>query len=157
MIVSGAPTGPAMVGASINLVATATNASDGVISGPAVSWKSSAPAVASVSSSGGVKALSSGQATMTATVGSREGSATLDVADGATVGVQGGIVTAAGGKVKLVVPSGGVAGPTLILVNAVSDPFSDPRVFPATIFEIGPAGGYLYISQGGTVAAIAVK
>lgn len=86
MIVSGAPTGPAMVGASINLVATATNASDGVISGPAVSWKSSAPAVASVSSSGGVKALSSGQATMTATVGSREGSATLDVADGATVG-----------------------------------------------------------------------
>jgi hypothetical protein len=140
VIVSGAPAGPAMVGETINLVATATNASGGVISGPAVTWKSSVPAVASVSSSGVVKALSNGQTTITATVGGRDGSATLDVADGSTVNVQGGVVIAAGGKVKLAVPAGGVAGPTLVLVSAVSDPLSDPRVCPGTTFEIGPAG-----------------
>ena len=129
-----------MVGESVTLVATATNATGGVISGPPVTWKSSAPAVASVSSAGAVAALSSGRATITASVGTREGTATIDVADGATVGVQGGVLSAAGGAVTLSVPAGGVAIPTLILVRPVASPLADARILPGTAFEIGPIG-----------------
>jgi len=143
VIVSGAPSGPAMVGESINLVATATNASGGVISGPNVTWSSSAPAVASVTSSGVVKALTSGRATIKATVGSHEGTATLDVVDGGMVGTQGGVVTAAGGVVTLNVPAGGVPQPTLISVRPAANPVADTRVLTSTAFDIGPLGSQL--------------
>lgn len=138
--ISGAPNGPAMVGETITLAAMATNATGGVISGPTVSWTSSAPAVASVSTSGVVRALSSGRATITASVGSRQGTATLDVADGGTVGTQGGVLTAAGGAVSLDVPAGALALPTLILVRPVSNPLADSRILPSTAFELGPIG-----------------
>ncbi|MFL5617444.1 MAG: Ig-like domain-containing protein [Gemmatimonadaceae bacterium] len=140
VVVVGAPNTTVMVGESVTLVATATNATGGVVSGPTVSWTSSAPTVASVSSSGLVRALSSGRATITASVGTHDGSVALDVADGATVGIQGGVVTAAGGAVKLEVPAGGVALPTLILVRSVSNPLADPRLVAGTAFELGPIG-----------------
>jgi len=140
VIVSGAPSTATMVGESINLVATATNATGGVISGPSVTWKSSAPTVASVSSSGAVKALSSGRATITAAVGSKEGSATLDIVDGGTIGTQGGVLTAAGGVVALSVPAGGVPQPTLVIVRAVANPVTDTRVVAGSTFELGPIG-----------------
>ena len=140
VIVSGAPSTPTMVGETINLVATATNATGGVISGPSVTWSSSAPTVASVTSSGTVKALTSGRATIKATVGLHEGTATLDVVDGATIGTQGGVLTAADGVVTLNVPAGGVQQPTLISVRTVPNPVADTRVLTTSVFELGPIG-----------------
>jgi len=143
VIVSGVPSTPTMVGETINLVATATNASGGVISGPNVTWSSSAPTVASVTANGTVKALSSGQATIKATVGSHDGTAILDIVDGATIGTQGGVLTAAGGVVTLNVPAGGVQQPTLISVRTVPNPVADTRVLTSSIFELGPIGSLM--------------
>lgn len=143
VIVSGAASGPMMVGESVSLTATATNSTGGVISGPNVTWKSSAPAVASVTSAGIVKALASGRTTITAAVGLREGNATLDVVDGGTVGTQGGIITAAGGVVTVNVPAGGVPQPTLIVVRSVANPVVDTRVLTNSVFELGPIGSSL--------------
>ena len=129
-----------LIGESATLVATATNASGGVVSGPNVTWKSSAPAVASVTSSGAVKALASGHAVITASVGSHDGTASLDVVDGGTIGAQGGVLTAAGGVVTLSVPAGGVSQQTLIAVRAVPSPVADPRILTSTVFELDPVG-----------------
>jgi hypothetical protein len=140
VIVTGAPATTMLIGESATLVATATNASGGVISGPNVTWKSSAPAVASVTSSGAVKALASGHAVITASVGSHDGTASLDVVDGGTIGAQGGVLTAAGGVVTLSVPAGGVSQQTLIAVRSVPSPVADPRILTSTVFELDPVG-----------------
>ena len=143
VIVTGAPTSTMLVGESANLVATATNASGGVISGPNVTWKSSAPAIASVTLSGAVKALTAGHAVITASVGSRDGTASLDIVDGGTIGAQGGVITAAGGVVTLNVPAGGVQQQTLIAVRSVPSPVADSRVLASTVFELDPVGSTL--------------
>jgi len=140
VIVSGAPASTMLVGESATLTATATNATGGVISGPNVTWKSSAPAIASVTSAGVVKALTSGRATITASVGTHDGTATLDIVDGGTVGTQGGTITAAGGVVTLNVSAGGVSQPTLIAIRSVPNPVADPRVLASTVFELDPVG-----------------
>jgi hypothetical protein len=140
VVLTGVPAQAVMVGQSVTLVAAATNSTGGVISDQAVSWKSSAPSIAGVSSSGTVLALSAGRAVITATIGGKDGSATFDIADGASVTSLGGTITAAAGLVSLAVPAGGVSQPTLILIRPAPTPLAEPRILTSTAYEFGPVG-----------------
>jgi hypothetical protein len=69
VVVTGVPQTTVLVGDTVRLVATAVNASGGVVSNQRVTWRSSAPTIAAVSDGGRVIALGGGRATITATVG----------------------------------------------------------------------------------------
>jgi outer membrane protein assembly factor BamB len=149
VVVTGAPLTTTLVGDSVRLVATAVNATGGVVSNQSVTWRSSAPTVAAVGANGTVVALGAGQAIITASVGAREGTATLDVADGATLGVQGGTLTAAGGALSLVLPAGALSQSTLLLVRPVASAVG-ARLVPGTAYDIAPEG--VALARAGTLA-----
>jgi hypothetical protein len=140
IIVSGLPSGILIVGDSARLIATAINATGGVVTNQTVAWRSSAPTVAAVRANGTVLAVGAGEATITATVGTHESTALLHVAYGGTVGIQGGVVIAAGGALTLTVPPSSLAQPALVLVRPATTAPVDPRVVEATAFEILPEG-----------------
>jgi lactocepin len=70
-----------MVGSSVPLLAIALDASGNRISGPNLSWSSSAPAVATVDANGLVTGQSTGTATITATGSGKTATATVAVAN----------------------------------------------------------------------------
>lgn len=150
VVITGAPATTLLVGDSVRLVATAVNATGSTVANQRVTWKSSEPTVAAVSASGMVIALGAGKATITGSVGSHEGTATLDVADGITLGTQGGTLTAAGGAVMLSVSAGSLAQATLVLVHPAANPPTDARIVPNTAYEIGPEG--VSLQRGATLA-----
>lgn len=149
VIVTGMPLTTVLVGDSVRLVATAVNASGGAISNAAVAWKSSAPSVALVRPNGTVLAVGAGSATITATAGGKQGTVAFDVAFGASVGTQGGVLTAAGGALGLSVPAGALTQATLIIVRPVTNAPADARAIPGTTFALGPDG--LSFRQGSTL------
>jgi outer membrane protein assembly factor BamB len=142
VVVAGVPASVLLVGDSVQLVATAVNATGGIVSDQQVTWGSSEPTIATVSTSGTVLALGSGTAVITASVHGHDGDAPLDIADGATFGTQGGLLTAAGGLVRLVVPAASLPGSTFVFVHPAANPptEADARVITSTAYEIGPDG-----------------
>jgi trimeric autotransporter adhesin len=66
-----------LVGQSIELIATARNASGAALMGRTVTWQSSAPAVISVSTGGVATALTLGTAIISASVDGKSGSAVV--------------------------------------------------------------------------------
>lgn len=140
VVITGAPTTTMLVGDSVRLVATAVNATGGVVSNQRISWTSSAPIVAAVRENGMLLALGAGSATITATASGHEGSVLLAIAFGVTMGTQGGVLTAAGGAFTLTLPPYALSQSTLLLVHPTSTAPADPRVVPGTAFELGPDG-----------------
>lgn len=138
VVITGAPATTLLIGDSVRLIATAVNATGGVVSNQRITWTSSAPTVAAVRENGTVLALGAGSATITAAAGGRDGTVTLDIAFGVTIGAQGGVLTAAGGAFKLTLPEYSVREPTLLLVHPRTDVPADPRLVPGTSFELGP-------------------
>lgn len=138
-MVTGAPSTTMLVGDSVRLVATAVNATGGIVSDQRVSWKSSAPTVAAVSNTGTVIALAAGKATITASAGGHDGTADFDIADGFTVGPLGAVLSMAAGRVTLSIPSGSLAQPVLLVGHPASNTPADSRVVANTSFSIDPA------------------
>ncbi len=92
------------VGGSVQLTATALDASGGVLTGRPVTWSSSDAAVATVSSTGLVSALAPGTVQLTATIGGVAGSATVTVSAVSVASVSvtpGSASVVAGGTVQL--------------------------------------------------------
>ena len=138
VVVTGVPQTLLLVGDSVRLVATAVNESGGAIPGPVITWKSSAPQVALVRPNGTVLAVGAGAATITASAGGQEGSVAFDVAFGATLGIEGGTLSA--GALGLDVPAGALAQSTLVLARPTTPATSDARVVPGTAYTLGPDG-----------------
>ena len=67
------------VGGTVQLTATARDASGGVLTGRPVTWTSSSTGVATVSTSGLVTAVTIGSAAITATIGGKAGSQIVNV------------------------------------------------------------------------------
>lgn len=139
VVVTGAPA-LLMVGDSARLVATAVNATGGIVSNQNVTWRSSNAAVAAVSSNGTVIGLGAGTAIITATASERSGTAALDVRAGGTVGTEGGTLTANGGALSLSIPTGALTQATPILLRPAVSPPTDARLLTRTAFEVGPDG-----------------
>ena len=64
----------------------------------------------------------------------------LEVVVGATIGAQGGTLSAANGALNLAIPGGSVAQPTLVIVRPAAPTPADARVLAPTAFEVGPEG-----------------
>src|SRR5438034_10774373 len=89
VVVTGVPITPVIIGDSLQLVATAINATGGIVSNQAFIWHTSDAGVAVVSSNGRVRAIGAGPVTITASTGGKEGSAALRAWGGGPVGTTG--------------------------------------------------------------------
>ena len=79
VIISGVPAGPAVIGDSIQLAATAVNAANLTISSAIFTWQTSDALLASVSTTGFVRVLGAGSVTISATAGGKTGTALLEL------------------------------------------------------------------------------
>jgi uncharacterized protein YjdB len=140
VVITGMPGTTMLVGDSVHLVATAVNASGGVVSNQTISWTSSAPAVAAVASNGVLRALGAGKSTITASAAGHDGGASVEVVFGVTLGTPGGTFSAANGAFSLAVPAGSLPQATLLTVRPAASAPADVRVVPNTAFELGPDG-----------------
>ncbi len=138
VVVTNVPTGPVLIGGSVQLIAVAASATGSSLPGVTVTWSTSDASVATVSTGGLVSAVGTGDVTITATSGGKSGTATLDVRAGASVGTQGGIVSVLGGAVQLDVPPGALPQAVDFLIRPLSGTPADPRLVPGTIFEVAP-------------------
>jgi uncharacterized protein YjdB len=120
--------------------ATLRDASGNILSGRVVTWSVDPAGPASVNQSGQVTAIVPGATNVIATSEGRSGSAAMTVRDGGFVGPAGGQVTAAAGKVTLVVPPGALAAPVPLTVTAVQNPPAHPALIPGTAWDLGPDG-----------------
>src|SRR6058998_1099480 len=75
VVVTGVPVTPVVIGDSFQLIATAINATGGIVSNQAFIWRTSDASVAVVGSNGLVRAIGAGPVTITASTGGKEGSA----------------------------------------------------------------------------------
>jgi hypothetical protein len=139
VVISVAPTAPVLVGATVQLGATALNATGGTIPGAVITWQTSDALLATVSTGGLVTALGAGSVTITAKSGNKTATATLDLRSGASIGVAGGSLPVPGGGFTMTVPAGALPQTVDFLVRPVPDPAGNPRVVPGTIFELTPA------------------
>jgi hypothetical protein len=140
VVITGVPGTTMLVGDSVHLVATAVNASGGVVSNQTISWTSSAPTVAAVASNGVLRALGAGKSTITASAAGHDGGVSVEIAFGVTLGTPGGTFTAASGAFTLALPAGSLTQATLLTVRPAASAPADARVLPNTAFELGPDG-----------------
>ena len=140
VIVTNVPSVPLLVGNTVQLAATAVNATGGTIPGASFTWQSSDPPRASVSAGGLVTALDAGPVVIRASAGGKTGEASLDLRAGGGVGPAGGVLTMLNGAVQLDVPAGAVNQTVNVLVRPVPDPTGNPRLVPGTVFELAPEG-----------------
>jgi|GEM_PF-1755179 len=138
--VAGAPTGPLLTGATVQLVAMPVTATGAAVAGETVTWSSSDTLVAKVGPQGMVTAVGAGPVTITATVERKQGGVTLDVRAGGTMGPEGGTLTVLGGAATVVLPPTALAAPTTLLLRPATSPAANPRMVPGTAFELGPEG-----------------
>jgi hypothetical protein len=137
--VSIAPDGGSLVPQqTVQFAATPRDSQGAPVAGGTVTWSSSADAVATVSPSGLVSGISPGQATITATIAGRTARVTVDVVEGGLVGPSGGMVTAFGGAVTLQIRPGALSDITPIVVTAMSNVPSHPRMVPGTGYRLAP-------------------
>ena len=140
VVITAVPTGPMLIGATVQLAATAVNATGGTVSSTSFTWKTSDPILASVTTGGLVTALGAGAVNITASSGGKSGTAALDIRAGGTLGSSGGILTLLNGAFTLTVPPGGLVQTVNFLVRPTTDPTQNPRLMPGTIFEVAPEG-----------------
>lgn len=140
VIVGNVPTGPLLVGNTVQLTATAVNTTGGTIASAAFTWSSADPAIATVSSGGAVTGVLPGSVVISATSGGKTGTATLDVRAGGTIGPAGGSLAAMNGVVVLEVPPGVLGSEVQFLIRPTPDLAQNPRVVPGTVIEIAPGG-----------------
>jgi hypothetical protein len=125
------------------LSATLRDAQGGVLSGRTITWTTDQPGVATVSASGLVTAVVPGAATITATSEGRSGTAHVTVLAGAVVGPGGGTVFLADSAIRLTIPAGALASPTVL--TAIVKP-QLPAALPAQwqpaglVYSLGPDG-----------------
>ena len=125
---------------TVQLTATARDASGNALSGRSATWQSSAVAVATVTSDGLVTAVAKGTATITVTIESRTATAAIVVADGAFIGAAGGTVVANNGLATLTIPAGALTATLPITVNPLTSPPSPNGLVTGTTYELGPEG-----------------
>ena len=157
VVITNQPTSPLLVGNTIQLVASAVNATGGTIAGATFSWASSQGTIATVSTGGLVTAVGAGGVTITATSGGKSGTALLDVRAGGSLGTAGGVLTLMNGQVTLTVPAGGLNQTVNFLVRPVPDPVQNPRIVPGTVIEVGPEGTFFQRLVGLAIRADPAK
>lgn len=136
---TGAPSGPSLVGSTLQLTAVPQDANGTALTGRPLTWASTNPAVATVNDAGLVTGVGPGQATVTATSGGQSASAPVDFRVGGALGTEGGSLTLLGGAFTLTVPSGGLTQSAAIMVRAVPTAPSDPRLAENVAYELWPA------------------
>jgi outer membrane protein assembly factor BamB len=148
VVVTGVPLTPVIIGDSFQLVATAINATGGIVSNQTFTWRTSAPAVAAVTSGGMVRAIGAGPVTITASTGDKGGSANFRTWGGGPVGTAGATLTMGSGSnaVTLTIPPFAVPQTVTVLLAPASTPPSSSRLVAGTAIELGPDG--LQFSRG---------
>ena len=149
VLVSGVPSGPVLVGSSVQLSATALNATGGTISGATFTWGTSDPSLATVSSGGLVTALAIGEVTITASTGGKSGTAELELRGGGTLGPAGGTLTVENGALVLTVPAGSMPLDVDLRVDRAHDQVANGQLVPGTLYEITPL---TFFNLGATLA-----
>lgn len=152
VVITGVPTSPLLVGDSVRLVATPVNASGGIVSNRAVSWRSSNAAIAIVSANGTVTAVSAGPVTITAAAEGKTGTTSLDVRAGGQIGTAGGTLIMLNGAATLTVPPNGLTQQVTVLFAPAATAPQSPRLVTGTAYELGPDG--LTFSR---IASLALK
>ncbi len=142
VVVTGVPVTPVVIGDSFQLVATAINATGGIVSNQAFTWRTSDAAVAVVSTSGMVRAIGAGPVTITASTGGKEGSAALRAWGGGPVGTAGATLTMGSGSntVTLTIPPFAVPQTVIVLLAPASTAPPSSRLVAGTPIELGPDG-----------------
>jgi uncharacterized protein YjdB len=136
------------LGETVQLTASAQDASGNAISGKTFTWSSSDESVIEVSSSGLVIAAGpNGSATITATTDGVNGTVMVDVVTDPV----GGTVSAAGGQVTLVFPPGAVTQQITVTVDPAASTPPNTRFVASTAFEFGPAGTRFGSAAGLTI------
>ena len=135
--VSGAPATPLRAGSTVQLAATALNATGGVVSNAHIQWSSSDNSIAKVNGAGLVTGVTAGQATITARSGQGEGTATLVVLVSRQIGPEGGVITAGDGAATLTVAQGVLPGPVEVTLGAATVPANVPRMVARTAWTVG--------------------
>ncbi len=111
-----------------------------VVSDAPITFSTSDPALATVSGAGVVTAIRAGSVTITASAVQATGKVTLVVAEGGVVGPAGGMLSAKGGAIELVVPAGALTANTAIRLSPTSNPLLDPTEVVGSVYSVEPAG-----------------
>jgi uncharacterized protein YjdB len=125
---------------TLQLTATAKDASGNTLSGRIVSWTSSDESKVRVDATGLVTGVAPGAGRITATSEGRTALADVSVRDGGLIAPTGGTVSAGNGAVTLAVPAGAVSQPIGVTVDAATSAPQDPRTVAGAAFEFGPSG-----------------
>src|SRR5437016_2595529 len=142
VVVTGVPVTPVIIGDSFQLVATAINATGGIVSNQAFIWRTSDAGVAVVGSNGRVRAIGAGPVTITASTGGKEGSAALRAWGGGPVGTAGATLTMRNGSstATLTIPPFAVPQTVTVLLAPASTTAPSSRLVAGTAIELGPDG-----------------
>ena len=142
VVVTGVPTTPVIIGDSFQLVATAINATGGIVSNQTFTWRTSDAAVAAVSSGGMVRAIGAGPVTITASAGDKGGSVGFRAWGGGPVGTAGATLTMGSGSrtVTLTIPPFAVPQTVMVLLAPASTAPPSSRLVGGTAIELGPDG-----------------
>ena len=125
------------LGDTVQLTASARDASGNTIPDKRFAWSSSDESVVTINSSGLVTAAgANGSITITATTDGIAGVATVDV----VTGPQGGTVSVANGQVTLVFPAGSIDRPIMVTVDVGGLAPSITKLVLGTVFDFGPSG-----------------
>jgi len=136
---TGAPSGPWLVGSTVQFTALPQGADGTTLTGRPITWASSNTAVATVTDVGLVTGVGPGLATITATSGGQSASVPVDFRVGGALGTEGGSLTLLGGAFTLTVPNGALAQSAAIMVRTVTPTPSDPRVPENVAYDLWPA------------------
>jgi hypothetical protein len=142
VVVTGVPVTPVIIGDSFQLVATAINATGGIVSNQAFIWRTSNAGVAAVSSNGRVRAIGAGPVTITASTGGKDGSAALRAWGGGAVGTAGATLTMGNGSstATLMIPPFALPQTVTVLLAPASSAPPSSRLVAGTAIELGPDG-----------------
>jgi PQQ-like domain/Bacterial Ig-like domain (group 2) len=142
VVVTGVPATPVIIGDSFQLVATAINATGGIVSNQTFIWRTSDAGVAVVGSSGLVRAIGAGPVTITASTEGKQGSAALRAWGGGSVGTAGATLTmgSGSGTVTLTIPPFAVPQTVTVLLAPASSAPPSSRLVAGTAIELGPDG-----------------
>jgi uncharacterized protein YjdB len=140
--VTGVPTTAVIIGDSFQLVATAINATGGIVSNQTFTWRTSDASVAAVTSSGIVRAVGAGPVTVTASAGDQDGSVEFRAWGGGPVGTAGGTLTmGSGGRtVTLTIPPLAVSQTVIVLLAPAATAPPNSRLVAGTAIALGPDG-----------------
>lgn len=137
LAVRGAPSGPLLVGSTLQLQATPLDAHGDSLSGRALTWSSTDSSVATVSPLGVVTGVGAGTATVRVSSGAQSDTIPFDFRVGAVVGPAGGRIALFGDSLTLDVPKEALTRTTTLLLRAAARA-TDPHIV-GTAYELAPA------------------